>query len=103
MIKRLKSLSRSLIPAVAALGFLIGTTSASHACACCGTWKVTGVSETDNLNIRSGPGTRYRIVGGIPANSACVIKTGKCYRRWCKISYAQSKGWVHTGYLRWKK
>lgn len=91
---------------VAGFGFAIGMTVASGiaaACACCGTYQVTGVAADDVLNIRSGPGTQYSTVGAIPSGSGCVLKTRRCVRRWCKVEYAGVKGWAHTGFLRYMK
>ncbi len=82
---------------------LIASAAPSFACACCGTWQVTKVASDDVLNIRSGPGVKNKIVGVIPSGSACVIKTGKCYKNWCRISYAGQKGWVSNRYLRYFK
>ncbi len=77
--------------------------SPSMACACCGTWKVSRVAAGDVLNIRSGPGPHYNIVGQIPSGSGCVVKTGKCIVNWCAISYADQKGWVSNRYLSYIK
>lgn len=70
------------------------------ACACCDTWQVTGVSEDDVLNMRSGPSHRFSRVGAIPARTACVIKSNTCEKNWCLVSYAGTDGWVNTKYLR---
>ena len=80
---------------------LYASATPAWACACCGTFQVVKVAPDDVLNIRTGPGIRYRIKGGIPSGSACVIKTGRCKGRWCKIIYGQTRGWVHAGYLRY--
>jgi len=77
--------------------------SAGHAsaCACCGTWKVTGVAADDQLNIRRGPGVRFATVGAIPSGSACVLKTRRCSGSWCRVRFADQRGWAHTKYLRY--
>ena len=90
-----------LLPIALVFGIMIAP-SASQACACCGTWKVKNVASWDNLNIRSGPGPGYNVVGAIPSESACVIKTDQCQGGWCKISYAEFNGWVNTKYLGWQ-
>jgi len=90
-----------LLSFVLVVGLMIAPTN-SEACACCGTWQVKNVAENDQLNIRSGPGVGYGVVGGIPSGSACVIKSGQCRGNWCKISYAEYAGWVSTRYLRWR-
>jgi len=83
---------------IAAVGF---ASSAAFACACCGTYRVTGVAPDDVLNMRSGPGVSYAKVGAIPSGSGCVLKSRKCRRRWCKVSYAGQSGWVYTRYLQY--
>lgn len=80
---------------------LIAVPQSSHACACCGTYQVTNVASWDSLNIRTGPGTGYGIRSSIPSGSACVIKTGQCEGKWCKINYADTTGWVNSNYLKW--
>ena len=90
---------KPLFAAFVWLAVLFAGPSPVLACACCGTYQVVGVAPYDVLNIRSGPGVKYRKVGEIPPNSGCVIKTGKCRSKWCEIDYAEMHGWVHTGYL----
>lgn len=92
-----------LVAAAITVPSLSGRFDQAAACACCGTFKVTGVASNDQLNIRKGPGTRYQVIDGIPAASACVIKTGKRRGKWAEITYAGSKGWVHSRYLRFFK
>ncbi len=94
---------RLVVAAFAALGLLTTTTTPSFACACCGTWKVVRVAENDVLNIRTGPSVRYRKIGAIPSGSGCVIKSNKCRRNWCRISYADQTGWVNVRYLSYIK
>ena len=83
--------------------FMTAASSMAAACACCGTYHVTGVAAWDALNIRSGPSVRYSKIGAIPSGSGCVRKTRVCWRRWCKVEYAGVTGWAHTGYLRYMK
>ncbi len=81
----------------------IVSASAALACACCGTYQVSGVAQSDVLNMRAGPGVGFSKVGSIPAGSGCVIKSRRCERRWCRVSFAGTKGWVNTRYLRYLK
>lgn len=90
---------RAIIPLISFL-ILIAGTQASVACACCGTWRVSGLSPGDVLNVRTGPSVRYRKVGSLLNGSGCIVKTGKCIRRWCPIyDNLETRGWVHTRYL----
>ena len=81
---------------------LVGAAASSWACACCGSWQVVNVEHWDVLNIRSGPSVKYQKVGEIPADSACVIRENECRGNWCRISYAEYRGWVNVRYLRYK-
>src|SRR6187455_746553 len=46
---------------------------------------------TGTVNLRSGPGTAYAVIGRIPAGAQVNIMS--C-RRWCELSYAGEKGFV---------
>ncbi len=80
---------------------LLGALTAANACACCGSWQVVNVAKWDVLNIRSGPSTKFQIVGHIPPGAACVSRHKECRGRWCRVSYADYTGWVNVRYLRW--
>ena len=60
----------------------------------------TDIAAYDRLNIRAGPGTRYRIVGSIGPDYCGVRGTGRCLGRWCEITARGRAGWVNTRYLR---
>jgi len=66
--------------------------------------QVTGVAPGDVLNVRSGPGTDYRIVGAL-SNGSSVDRLrceGQRRSRWCEIemrSDMRERGWVNTRYL----
>lgn len=49
------------------------------------------------LNVRSGPGENYRIVGSAPENSKWAVIAS--HGVWQKIWYASEARWVHGGYL----
>ncbi len=46
-------------------------------------FRVVGVSSWDTLNIRSGPGTKYKIVGEMPPNARGVRNLGEQYPGLC--------------------
>lgn len=92
--------------AVAGVALIVGASLApllyagdALACACCGTFKVVHVADDDVLNVRSGPGTGYAVVGSLPPGEGCIVKTGKRRGRWVHVEYALGKGWVHSYYL----
>ena len=51
------------------------------------------------LNIRSGPGPQYPVIGAIPTGREAVVNG--CIRgsRWCQISYGGRQGWAYSQYL----
>ncbi len=68
-------------------------------------WEVSGLRPNDMLNMRSGPGTNFRILdtlanGTVLRNFGCAVTDGGS--RWCEVSRtargAQS-GWVSSRYL----
>lgn len=66
--------------------------------------QVTGVSGNDVLNVRSGPGTQYRITGTL-SNGTSVHKLncqGVGTGEWCQIEMLtdmRERGWVNGRYL----
>lgn len=71
-----------------------------------GTWVVANVPANDVLNVRSGPSTKYKIVGGL-GNGDRVSKAGDCTKSgsstWCEIRMGGNmpfSGWVNARYLK---
>lgn len=61
--------------------------------------EVQAVATTD-LNMRQGPGTRYRPVLLVPRGArVSVLRCTNGYE-WCEINYAARAGWVAARYLR---
>ncbi len=61
---------------------------------------VTGVAEWDVLWMRTGPSTRYRRKGKLPAGLCGITVYNQCRGNWCKVaSPAGHVGWVNTRYL----
>jgi uncharacterized protein YraI len=66
--------------------------------------QVTGLRGRDTLNVRSGPGTSYRIVGAL-SNGTSVRNLGcqmQGNTRWCQIEMMtdmRGRGWVAGRYL----
>lgn len=83
-------------------------------------YRVTGLYPGAALTIHGGPGVTHRVLGWVPyngvklANMGCrggmnIVEWEKAtpaqrlaahYRRWCKIKYKGTTGWVNGGYLR---
>jgi hypothetical protein len=54
-------------------------------------------SPMTNLNMRSGPGTGYQVIGVIPAGAPVDVLG--CGGRWCRVSYAGRMGYANGSYL----
>jgi hypothetical protein len=53
---------------------------------------------TTNLNVRSGPGTRYPVIGVLRSGQNVIITS--CGGGWCSISHSGPNGWASERYLR---
>lgn len=73
--------------------------SQSLACACCGSYQVVGVAHWDVLNVRTGPGTGYRIIQRLRPGEACIVKTGERRGNWVRIQTGNGYGWVNRRFL----
>lgn len=58
------------------------------------TTKEVGASS---LNVRSGPGTRYRKIGSLTAGSR--VNVSETTGSWSRVAYGNGSGWVHSSYL----
>ena len=56
------------------------------------------VAVTD-LNLRSGPGPNYPVVGVIPANGAVAIQGCIQGSKWCQVDLDGKAGWAYSDYL----
>ena len=55
-------------------------------------------AATTALNVRTGPGTNYAVVGALSPNQ--VVQVGSCQGSWCQVSGANIRGWASSYYLR---
>ena len=74
-----------LLGAAAALLFSAGAAAAAPA-----------VSRQD-LNVRSGPGTQYGVVGVIQAGA--TVDVGGCQGSWCQVEFDGGTGYANRSYL----
>lgn len=72
--------------------FTVGSASGSSAAFA---YKVT--TSSSNLNMRSGPGTGYTVVGSLPKNT--VISVTKISGNWAYTTYNGVSGWASMDYL----
>jgi uncharacterized protein YraI len=69
-----------------------------------GYYRVSNHPQNEFLNVRSGPGTQYQVVGGLSANASgikvtdCQVEKGYKYH-WCTISWGSVNGWAYKKYL----
>lgn len=59
----------------------------------------TTAEATTALNIRSGPGPQYEVVGVIKDNDQAVIDGCIEGSLWCQVSYRGTTGWAYSKYL----
>jgi len=86
----------SFAPTPTVGGILPGTPSGPYA--------VIGVVAGDALNIRSGPGINYPVVGTFPPTTTNIMRTGTSSSvggvLWVEVQNpGGGNGWVHSGYL----
>jgi hypothetical protein len=74
--------------AIAAASILLGSTSLAAA--------ALARVESD-LNVRSGPGTEYRVVGVLPGGAP--VDVGPCNGGWCRVNYRGISGFASASYL----
>lgn len=56
-------------------------------------------TATTDLNIRSGPGAQYPVVGVIEAGGTVALDGCLEGSQWCSINHAGAVGWVFSDYL----
>lgn len=52
---------------------------------------------TNDLNLRSGPGPGYRVIGTMPAGA--YVDVIGCDGSWCRVSWGGSVGYASASYL----
>jgi uncharacterized protein YraI len=57
---------------------------------------VPATAET-SLNVRSGPGTQYEVVGTLRAGE--TVDAGDCAGSWCRVSFSGGTGFASRSYL----
>ena len=59
---------------------------------------VPATAQTD-LNVRSGPGTQYPVVGSIQGGE--TVDAGSCTGSWCRVSFSGGTGYASRNIWRW--
>jgi uncharacterized protein YraI len=57
---------------------------------------VPATAET-SLNVRSGPGTEYEVIGAIPAGATVDVRG--CTGNWCRVRFSGGSGFASRSYL----
>ncbi|MBN9046962.1 MAG: SH3 domain-containing protein [Rhizobiales bacterium] len=55
--------------------------------------------STTNLNLRTGPSTRYATMGAIPGGAPVTVHGCTSGYGWCRVSYGGAYGWASSRYL----
>jgi uncharacterized protein YraI len=59
----------------------------------------TAATATAELNVRSGPGPNYPVVGVISANGSVDVTGCLQGSKWCSVAHNGAQGWVYSDYL----
>ncbi|MBN1678978.1 MAG: SH3 domain-containing protein [Anaerolineae bacterium] len=59
---------------------------------------VISVTANLNLNMRSGPGVEYGVVGWLPGGTSAQVTGRNVANTWWQISYSGVTGWISGGY-----
>lgn len=57
------------------------------------------VKATTDLNVRSGPGPQYEVIGVIGANEPATLNGCLENSRWCTVTVDGAQGWAYSNYL----
>ncbi|MBK1624441.1 MULTISPECIES: DUF1236 domain-containing protein [Afifella] len=59
----------------------------------------SAATATTDLNIRSGPGPEYPIVGYIPGEDEVTVNGCLQGSKWCTVTHEGTQGWAYSDYL----
>lgn len=91
-------MSRAFLPTIALprlVAALVGALALSFAAF--GTAEAAPARTTADLNMRSGPGTQFRIVTSIPRGT--LVDLGRCVPGWCEVAWRGRVGWASSRFL----
>jgi len=78
---------------------LVAAVAAGAALSAPATAATTIATATIPLNIRSGPGPQYEVIGAIPDRGRAAIIGCIQGSLWCQVSYDGRQGWAYSKYL----
>lgn len=59
----------------------------------------SSATATTDLNIRSGPGPSFEVIGMIPASGEATLHGCGADGQWCEVEFQGITGWASGGYL----
>ena len=59
----------------------------------------TLATATTSLNIRTGPGPQFPVVGAIPQNGSATVTGCIQGSLWCQVAYNGKQGWAYSQYM----
>jgi len=83
-------------------------------------WRVSGIADGDELNMRRGPSVKFQVARKLPHNARQLLNLG-CYpdfdqnewqrlskdeqklatsMRWCRVMHQGLTGWIYSRYLK---
>jgi hypothetical protein len=66
-------------------------------------YKVTNIRKGSMLNVRQGMNTKHKIIAELPSSAKHIIvqqcKVNVLGKKWCKIQYYNTQGWVRSKYI----
>lgn len=78
---------------------VLAAAAALSVCAAAPAAAATLAAATIPLNIRSGPGPQFPIIGAIPTRGQATILGCIQGSLWCEISYNGRQGWAYSQYM----
>lgn len=84
---------RNKITKIAATGVAVALLSSSAALA------DFNATATTDLNIRSGPGPQFDVIGTIASSDAATVSGCIEGGKWCQVNYEGKTGWSYSEYL----
>lgn len=89
--------------AISAIVFSASVFPVSSVTANTGFYQVANVNQNDSLNMRSGAGTTYPVIGSIPSNGRTIMATGRTQQvgnsNWAEVVWLGQFGWVNKHFL----
>lgn len=91
-LKRMGGVAASLVMTAGLVsGFSVVTSTTAEA-------STTMVTATTSVNVRSGPGTQYRVVGALGSGQSLPVK-GRAEDGWTQVGFSGGTAWISSRYV----